>query len=157
LAGDQAPVPDGVIAYQVDSEVFTPYEPAAVELVEQSPLYGTEADPQDLRRECGLGTIETVRTLTGELVDKRMRPTAPAVVVEPELPDLKPIGPAPASDETVEQTVAIEAQRWNQIHQPGDIEKAIAARDPALAPGRVSVIKSVQEGGGQDHGRRGRR
>jgi hypothetical protein len=157
-AGAGEPKPDPDICYSIDGAVLVPVMEQAVELVEASPLYGREADPQALRTLAEQGTVETMRTNTGELVDVRSKPgsrTEPAV--DTPAADGKAPGDAGSPGETKEETEAIEAQRWQQKKPDNAVEKAIETRDPSYAPGRVSVIKSAIEGGGQDHGRGKRR
>ena len=121
-AGPNDVKPDPDITYQVDGAVFSPVEAEpSVVLVEKSPIYGKEADPQELRKLAEQGTVETTRTNTGELVDVRSKPgskTEPAVepppvqIVEPQS---WADGKAPAAGsllETAEETAEIEAARW---------------------------------------------
>jgi hypothetical protein len=165
-------LPDTSIVYEVAGEYFTPFEPAAVELVEESPLYGREADPQGLRTLAGLGTIESVRTSTGELVDVRTKPGSKEPDVPPPLvtiPDAPPVPPPPpllqsevttaqqvAPNEDPDTTYKIEESRWAGSHEDPAIARAVKAAldDPSAAlksaPGRVSI---VGEGGTRRRGR----
>lgn len=158
-AGAGEPKPDPDITYEIDGAVYCPVMEQAVELVENSPLYGREADPQDLRRLAEQGTVETMRTPTGELVDVRTKPGSrtepavepPAVVIAE--PQAWADGKAPgAVIESTEETERAEAQRWQQSKTDEAVDLATEKRDPTIAPGRVSVIKSVLQGGGSDHG-----
>jgi hypothetical protein len=163
-AGPNDVKPDPNIRYEVDGAVYIPSntEPA-VELVETSPIYGKEADPQDLRKLAEQGTVETARTQTGEMVDVRTRP---GTQEPPEMPHVVIPPPDPPAkgrpDERPEETAAAEQQRWTQVKDP-EVDKATSqiirnfeegdVKHPGLAAGRVSVIKSVAQGGGTDHGR----
>lgn len=159
-AGLEQLAPDKSIVYECDGEYFVPVETEALALEEESPIYGKEADPQELRTLAGLGTVESIRTNTGELVDVRTKPgekpNAPAVRIPDEAAPL----PAPAApfdpNEDAKKTYEIEEQRWRASHPDDGIEKAIrdASFDPAgalkSAPGRVSIVGS----GGIYRGRR---
>ena len=68
-AASVKPGPEQV--YQIDGQEFMVVEPEALELVDLSPIYGVNGDPQELRREIGAGTVETRKTDPGELVDVR--------------------------------------------------------------------------------------
>jgi hypothetical protein len=153
------PLPGAPIAYEVDGEVFVPVLESAVELVEQSPVYGHDADPQQLRILAAQPTIEKGRSDIGEVVDIRVPPPKPKVELEPADPFEPTAPPVPiAPEEKLDETIRVEENRWGAAHQDPKAEAAIERRDPSLAAGRVSVIKSVAEGGGQDHGRgKGRR
>jgi hypothetical protein len=155
-------LPDTAIVYEVDGQFFTPFEPAAVELVETSPLYGREEDPQALRTLAGLGTIESIRTNVGELVDVRTKPGSKEPDVPPPLvkiPDEPPVPPEPplmqtevttaqqvAPNEDPDTTYKVEEQRWAGSHEDPAIGKAVKAAldDPSAAlksaPGRVSIV-----------------
>jgi hypothetical protein len=145
------PKPGVSTGYEVDGIVFCPVFEASVELVEQSPVYGAEADTQDLRQLAAMPTVETARSAIGEVVDMRL-PAKAAVALEPTAP-LVPIAP----EEKVDDTIRVEEGRWAAAHSDAKAEAAVEHRDPSLAPGRVSVIKSVAEGGGSDHGKGKRR
>ena len=153
------PLPGAPIAYEVDGEVFAPVFESAVELVEQSPVYGHDADPQQLRTLACQPTIEKGRSDIGEVVDIHVPPPKPKVELEPAEPFEPTAPPVPiAPEEKVDETIRVEEGRWGAAHQDPKAEQAVERRDPALAPGRVSVIRSAAEGGGQDHGRgKGRR
>ncbi len=153
------PLPGAPIAYEVDGEVFVPVLESAVELVEQSPVYGHDADPQALRTLAAQPTIEKGRSDIGEVVDVRVPPPKPKVELEPAEVFEPTAPPVPINpDEKVDDTIRVEEGRWGSAHQDSKAEQAVERRDPALAPGRVSVIRSAAEGGGQDHGRgKGRR
>jgi hypothetical protein len=157
-AGSGEPKPEKDITYEVDGAVFIPVLEQAVELVENSPLYGREADPQALRELAQQGTVETTRTNTGELVDVRSKPgskTEPAVEPPPVVikePQSWPDGQQPGAGESADETLKIEEARWAQRKPDEAVEKAVETRDPSYAPGRVSTIRSVAEGGGSDHG-----
>ena len=164
LSREGVPVdlPDTAIVYEVDGQYFTPFEPAALELVEESPLYGREDDPQNLRSLAGLGTIESIRTSTGELVDVRTKPGSkepdvpPPLVTIPDAPPVPPPPPLMQSEVTVAQQVApnedpdttykIEESRWAGSHEDPAIGKAVKAAldDPEAAmkaaAGRVSIV-----------------
>jgi hypothetical protein len=171
-SGAPIDVPDGAVVYEVNGEYFTPVEAAALELVEESPLYGREADPQELRTLAGMGTIETVRTNTGELVDVRTKPGSLEPAVEPPkvtIPDTPPPPPVPpltqqevtkaletTGAEDADTTYKIEEQRWAGSHTDPALERAIksAVDDPQgamrAAPGRVSIVGGEK---GPRHGR----
>jgi len=174
MSRDGLPVdlPDTAIVYEVDGVYFVPVEFAALELVEESPLYGREADPQELRTLAGMGTIETVRTNTGELVDVRTKPGSLEPAVEPPkvtIPDTPPPPPVPpltqqevtkaletTGAEDADTTYKIEEQRWAGSHTDPALERAIksAVDDPQgamrAAPGRVSIVGGEK---GPRHGR----
>ena len=162
LAGKDAK-PDVDVVYEVDGSVYVPSnaEPT-VELVESSPLYGVEADPQELRRLAEQGTVETARTSTGELVDVRTKPGTKEPPVMPE--SVTPAAePPPPADEDPAQTYAAEEQRWKSRKDP-EVERATSMalrnfeesgeiKHPGIAAGRVSIIKSAAQGGGSEHGK----
>ena len=153
------PLPGAPIAYEVDGEVFVPVLESAVELVENSPVYGHDADPQALRALAAQPTIEKGRSDIGEVVDIRVPPPKPKVELEPAAA-FEPTAPrVPVNpEEKVDDTIRVEEGRWGSAHQDAKAEAAIERRDPSLAAGRVSVIRSAAEGGGADHGRgKGRR
>jgi hypothetical protein len=103
--------------------------------------------------------VETARSSIGEVVDVRVPPPVkPKVELEPAEP-FEPIAPTVPilPDEKLDDTIKVEEGRWSAAHQDPKAERAVETRDPSLAPGRVSVIKSAAEGGGQDHGRGKRR
>ena len=155
-------LPNTAIVYEVEGQYFTPFEPAALELVEESPLYGREDDPQELRALAGLGTIESIRTNTGELVDVRTKPGSKEPEVPPPLVTIPDAPPEPlpppliqsevtaaqqvAPNEDPETTYKVEEQRWAGSHEDPAIGKAVKAAldDPAAAlrsaPGRVSIV-----------------
>lgn len=156
------------ICYDVEGELFVPVYESTVELVEQSPIYGSEADPQDLRRMGEVPVIDSARTEIGELVDVKLpvprkaretseAPDAPAVIVIPGDPAYVPADAPPSPGEDPKVTYAVEEERWKRSRGDKQVDAAVESRDPSLAPGRVSVITSVAEGGGQDHGRGRRR
>jgi hypothetical protein len=153
------PKPGVPTVYEVDGIIFVPVLESAVELVEQSPVYGHDADPQELRTLAAQPTIEKGRSDIGEVVDIRVPPPKPKVELEPADPFEPTAPPVPiAPEEKLDETIRVEENRWGAAHQDPKAEAAIERRDPSLAAGRVSVIKSVAEGGGQDHGRgKGRR
>ena len=164
-------LPDTAIVYEVEGEYFVPVEFAALELVEESPLYGREADPQELRQLAGLGTIESMRTNTGELVDVYTKPGGKDPLVEPPLvripdePPPVPLAPLVQTEVTAAQQVApnedpdatykIEEQRWAGSHEDPSISRAVKAAldDPAAAmrsaPGRVSIVGQNRPGRGR--------
>jgi hypothetical protein len=162
---------DADINYEIDGCVYIPSntEPA-LELVETSPIYGKEADPQELRKLAEQGTVETAYTNTGEKVDVRTRPgTAeppempPAVITQPQSWPAEKPEPPPPVDERPEDTLAAEEARWRNRRDP-EVERAtsIAVRNfeeageiklPKEAAGRVSIIRSAAEGGGSEHGK----
>jgi hypothetical protein len=174
--------------YVVDQMIYSPVMDQAVELVEKSPIYGREADPQELRQLAGQGTVQSARTNTGEVVDVRTKPGSrelaqdlpPVRIVEPQSPPAEPpaakananpharydMAEPPSAEESAEETAKIEEQRWaakkpdraaaeaqsaiiNNFGQTGEVQ-----HPGGPAAGRVSVIRSVADGGGQDHGRR---
>ena len=153
------PLPGNAIAYECEGEVFIPVFESAVELVEESPVYGHDADPQQLRTAAAMPTVETARSSIGEIVDVRVPPPVKKTVelepAEPFEPTAPPVPIAP--EEKADDTIRVEEGRWSAAHSDAKSEAAVEHRDPSLAPGRVSVIKSVAEGGGSDHGRGKRR
>ena len=159
MGATMPPLPGAPIAYEVDGEIFVPVLESAVELVENSPVYGHDADPQALRTLAAQPTIEKGRSDIGEVVDIRVPPPKPKVELEPAEAFEPTAPPVPINpDEKVDDTIRVEEGRWGSAHQDAKAEAAIERRDPSLAAGRVSVIKSVAEGGGADHGRgKGRR
>jgi hypothetical protein len=151
------PKPGVSTGYEVDGIVFVPVFESAVELVEQSPIYGADADTQTLRTLAAQPTIEKGRSDIGEVVDLRVPPPKAKVELEPAEAFEPTAPPVPiASDEKEDQTIRVEEGRWGAAHPDPKAEAAIERRDPSLAAGRVSVIKSVAEGGGADHGVRGK-
>lgn len=170
--GKPVDLPDTAIVYQVEGEQFIPVDTAALELEEISPLYGRDADPQDLRRLAQQGTVESMRTNTGELVDVRTKPGTTELVAAPlvRIPDAPPVPPPPpltqpevtaaqqtSAGEDPDKTYEIEEGRWAKAHQDAGIERAVknAVDDPSAAlnsaPGRVSIVTSegVRRGRGR--------
>jgi len=128
-----------------------------------------------LRRLAQQGTVESMRTNTGELVDVRTKPgtNEPAAAPLVRIPDAPPIPPPPpltqpevtaaqqvstaSAGEDPDKTYEIEESRWASSHQDAGIERAVknAVDDPAAAlnsaPGRVSIItpEGVRRGRGR--------
>jgi hypothetical protein len=153
------PLPSNAITYECDDVVFVPVFESAVELVEESPVYGHDADPQSLRTAAAMPTVETARSSIGEIVDVRVAPPVKkAVELEPAEPFEPTAPPVPiAAEEKADDTIRVEEGRWQAAHSDPKADAAVEHRDPSLAPGRVSVVRSVAEGGGSDHGRGKRR
>ena len=158
--------------YQIDGQEFMVVEPEALELVDLSPIYGVNGDPQELRREIGAGTVETRKTDTGELVDVRVRDKGPQPPPEristrgPMLPAAEPTQPArpdagslapPTSDELLDWAGPDGGGKMQERpgYRASDRAVGEAVREgevPPNAAGRVSIIGSH---GFQDHGKRG--
>ena len=171
-AGAGEPKSDPDICYEVDGLTYCPVLDQAVELVETSPLYGRDADPQELRKLAEQGTVETMRTNTGELVDVRTKPgqrvpavePPPSVITEPQSwPDPQAPGSAAVITESPEETFKEEEKRWKTIRDK-ETDAAVGLALQQIATGtveppaneRVSIIKSAAEGGGAVHGKRKR-
>jgi hypothetical protein len=166
--------PEHQSVYEVEGEAFLPVQEEAIELVEESPIYGVDGDPQQLRKLAGMGTVETRKTDTGETVDVRIRDRGP----QPELarvssrPMVQPEATqparefesgtlaAPSMDERLDWAPADPNNPGGKLQQqPGykvaekAISKAVQEGEiPPNAAGRVSIVGS---GGVQDHGKRG--
>ena len=145
------PLPGTEIVYECDGQVFVPVFESQVELVEQSPVYGHDADPQSLRTLAAQPTIEKGRSEIGEVIDIKIPPPKPKEPEETFVPTAPPVPIVPGEKE--DETIKVEESRWSDSRTDSKAEQAIAERNPDLAPGRVSVIQSVAEGGGQNHGR----
>ena len=164
--------PEREMLYEVYGEEFMQVQGEILELVEESPIYGVEADPQALRKLTTGEVIDTRRTDTGELVDARIRERGAEgpperigrqmqqpVVTQPERPVDGTLAPA-TLDERLGWTPADPNNPGGKMQElPGyeAMDNAVGAsvqrgRVPPEAAGRVSMLRP---GGQQDHGRRG--